>query len=193
MSESPRAILFGDSGVGKTTMISRAAYGEFEATSAPTVGAGVTPFTTMISGKPFSFQIWDTAGQEIFRNVVPLYFRNAACAVLVFSMNDITSFQSLDEWLQLLQSSNDGQVPIILAGNKCDLELQMVSTNDAKEWAERHDAPFFKTSAKTGENIDRLFETVANICAQNSVASATMISDIHGDQRNDKDNDDSCC
>ena len=81
---SPRVIFIGDSGVGKTSLITRGTNDTFNELTSPTIGAGVTPITMTVNGVEVNFQVWDTAGQEIYRSIVPLYFKYAKCAIVVF-------------------------------------------------------------------------------------------------------------
>ena len=168
MNDTPRVIVVGNSGVGKTSMVTRFASGHFDKLTTPTIGAGVTPLSYKIKGKTVNFQVWDTAGQEIFRNVVPLYFRGAAVAIVVYSLVDTDSFNDLNQWLTALKDHCDEDVPIIAVGNKFDMIEAIDDIKDGKEWALSHNFPFFATSAATGENINQLFELVASLCAKST-------------------------
>ena len=169
MNESPRVIVVGNSGVGKTSMVTRVASGHFDKLTTPTIGAGVTPLSYKIKGKTVNFQVWDTAGQEIFRNVVPLYFRGAAVAIIVYSIVDNDSFSDLNQWLIALKDHCEEAIPVITVANKCDMMQKYDDLKQGKEWAAAHNFPFFSTSAATGENINQLFELVASLCAETEV------------------------
>ena len=97
---SPRVITVGDSGVGKTSLIHRIKSDTFLEQTVPTIGAGVTPIEVEVDNQKYSFQFWDTAGQEMYRNIIPIYFKGAVVAVLVFSMSDSKSFQNLESWME---------------------------------------------------------------------------------------------
>jgi small GTP-binding protein len=157
----PRVIFIGDSGVGKTSLIIRGKSDTFTGITTPTVGAGVTPMRRMVDGQELNFHIWDTAGQEIYRSIVPLYFKLAVCAIVVFSLNDVKSFDALPSWIDMLQRNTDRDVPVVIAGNKSDLEDATVDLKQAKSWAESNNYPIFFTSAATGENVRTLFDSVA--------------------------------
>ena len=109
--------------------------------------------------------LWDTAGQEIFKNVVPIYFRNASAAILVFDLDDIDSFNDLDSWLETIQEQNDKTVPVVVVGNKFDVCPDSSLMAKAKQWSFEHRFPFFVTSAATGQGVKELFEVVGSICA----------------------------
>ncbi|EAX97747.1 small GTP-binding protein, putative [Trichomonas vaginalis G3] len=132
----PRIIFVGDSGVGKTSIINYAKTGKYEANSVPTIGAGTTTMSYRSNGKLIEYQLWDTAGQEIYRNIVPIYFRGAVGAIITFSMTDPTSFQNIQEWIDSLVAHADPDVKYLLVGNKIDVHELKVSEEDVKNWAE---------------------------------------------------------
>lgn len=186
----PRVIFIGDSGVGKTSIILKATTGVFDPSPASTIGAGVRPILVNVGAKQYHFHLWDTAGQEIYRSIVPLYFKQADCAVIVFSMSDYKSYQNVTEWIDILNSNSGRTVPIVIVGNKMDiygklkssrninstdetnsssqrldsipdLELQILEIPTIKKFCEEKNYPLFFTSALTGENIHNLFEFIA--------------------------------
>jgi small GTP-binding protein len=112
-------------------------------------------------GITYKFHLWDTAGQEIYRSIVPLYFRQASCAIVVFSMSSRTSFCNLRTWVDLLYSHTSHTVPLIVAGNKIDLDELQLSRPEAMDWAAQENVPLFFTSAKSGVGINELFEHVS--------------------------------
>ncbi|OHS99921.1 Vacuolar protein sorting-associated protein 21 [Tritrichomonas foetus] len=169
----PRVIFIGDSGVGKTSIIVRVTTGVFDASPAPTIGAGVRPISINVNETQVKFHIWDTAGQEIYRSIVPLYFKQAICAIVVFSFSDQRSFDSVPEWIDLLKSQADHPVPVVIVGNKFDIPERAVEVNVVKKFCTDNKYPFFFTSAVTGEQIQQLFEYVA----ENYVAHAQALEE----------------
>ena len=168
----PRVIFIGESSVGKTSIITRATTGVFDPNTAATIGAGVQPISVEVDGRQHKFHLWDTAGQEIFRSIVPLYFKQAVCAIVVFSLADQKSFDALPEWIDLLNSHSERNVPVVIVGNKKDIEhaasasgnaseMRFVEVQDVKKFCNDKKYPFFFTSAVTGENIKNLFEFIA--------------------------------
>ena len=164
MKKAPRVVIIGNSSVGKTSMVQQMVYGEFDKLNAPTVGAGVTPISVFVNGENIVYHVWDTAGQETFRTIVPLYFRDAVCAIIVFSLADSDSFKSLDGWVDLLYQNVPTTIPFILVANKSDIPNPSVEEQVAREWAEKHGAEMFITSAATGQGIRSLFEYCGTIC-----------------------------
>ena len=171
-SNSPRVIFVGDSGVGKTSLIHRCKNKKFNETTSPTIGAGITQMQANINGKMREYQLWDTAGQEIYRNIVPIYFKGAICAVVVFSMEERQSFVSLQSWIDQLQIHADEHIGIVLCGNKIDIDSPKVSQVEAEKWAQEHGYTIIFTSACTGENVQLMLDHVVN----NWVAKANLVS-----------------
>lgn len=171
----PRVILIGDSGVGKTSLIIRGTTDKCSGITTPTVGAGVSPMTIRVGDQSHTFHLWDTAGQEIYRSIVPLYFKLAACALVVFAFDDSNSFANLNSWIDMLESNTEHDVPVVIVGNKADVDQRMVEIADAKDWAAERQYPIFITSALTGENVRSLFEFVAENYVANCRIATTQL------------------
>ena len=183
----PRVIFIGDSGVGKTSLIARGATDSFNDMTNPTVGAAVTTMKIVVDGKEQNFHIWDTAGQEIYRSIVPLYFKLAVCAIVVFGFDDIQSFHSLNSWIDMLQSNSEYDVPVVIVGNKYDIEEKVVDVKQVKAWASAKKYQTFFTSAKTGEHVKSLFEYVAEQYVKHSQQESSVVLS-HGRESKKK-----CC
>ena len=158
---SPRVITVGDSGVGKTSLIHRIKSGSFLDQTVPTIGAGVTPIEVVVEDNKYSFQMWDTAGQEMYRNIIPIYFKGAVVAVLVFSLSDPKSFANLDSWLDQIAEHSSDDIIILVFGNKTDAQPLQVTEEEAKRWAKSKNLDIFFTSAKTGQNISLIMPYIA--------------------------------
>jgi small GTP-binding protein len=161
----PRVITVGDSGVGKTALIHRMKTGEFLEQTSATVGAGVTAVEVDIGPQTIGLQIWDTAGQEMYRSVIPIYFKGSIYAVLAFAWDDVNSFQSLDSWMEQIAQHADPDIGIVLVGTKYD-KHGAVSEDDARDFAEKHHLPLFFASSMTGQNVSVILEHVAGECAK---------------------------
>ncbi|OHT03273.1 GTP-binding protein ypt3 [Tritrichomonas foetus] len=158
----PRIITVGDSGVGKTTLIYRMKTDEFLTESTPTIGAGVTALDVNIKNEKYSIQVWDTAGQEIYRSIIPIYFKGAVYAILCFSMTDHKSFDNLNGWLDEIQRNADCPIGVVLVGNKYDCDDDKVVTEEeAQRYAMDHNMKLFFTSSMSGQNIALLLEHIA--------------------------------
>jgi small GTP-binding protein len=143
----------GDSHVGKTSLITRFTTNQFF--SHPVSTIGISNVQILLSGQTLEFtvNIWDTAGQERFRSIVPLYARGADLVVLVFAVDCPKPLPILDEWYGQLRN---GKCPIILCGNKSDLQWQ-VEVHEIREWAKERNCKVIFTSAQTGNNVKELF------------------------------------
>ncbi|CAN1288607.1 Ras-related protein RABA4a [Linum perenne] len=141
-----KVVLIGDSAVGKSQILARFAR---------------NTRTMVISHKSVKAQIWDTAGQERYRAVTSAYYRGAVGAMLVYDITKRQTFDHIPRWLEELRGHADKNIVIILIGNKSDLEDQRaVSTEDAKEFAQKEGLFFLETSALNATNVESAFETV---------------------------------
>ncbi|KAL0228310.1 hypothetical protein RCL1_004453 [Eukaryota sp. TZLM3-RCL] len=105
--------------------------------------------------------IWDTAGQERYHSLSPIYYRNADGALLVFDITDLDSFEKAKKWVKELRQFV-GTIPIVIAGNKKDLvKIRAVETDMAKSYAESVGAVYVETSAKSGDNVNLAFTSLA--------------------------------
>jgi small GTP-binding protein len=103
----------------------------------------------------YTLQIWDTAGQERHQSTTPFYCRNADCAIIVFSLLEITSFQAIDHWIEILyEATSSDSVHLLLVGNKCDVQEREVSQDEIQAFCQRRNLLYFQVSAKTGEGVD---------------------------------------
>jgi small GTP-binding protein len=168
---APRVITLGDSGVGKTSLVHRMKTGEFLSDTAPTIGAGVTAVDVEVNHVAYPLQIWDTAGQEMYRSIIPIYFRGAVFAILVFSMVDLRSFEGLNSWLEEITANADPDIGIVLVGSKFDCEDRTVASDTAQKYADNHKIPLFFTSSLTGQNVTALVEYVALAQAEKKLSA----------------------
>jgi len=132
-----KVVLIGDSGVGKTNLLSRYLKNEFYFDSKTTVGVEFGAKRMEIEGVKIKAQIWDTAGQERFRSITNAYYKGAKGALLVYDVTRRDTFDNINKWVPELKASGDKEVTIILVGNKCDLESErQVSTEEGNKKAE---------------------------------------------------------
>ena len=174
-----KVVIVGATSVGKTCIINKALTNSFKDVS-PTLGANYsTKVIRLNNGVEVHLQIWDTAGDEQYRSIVPIFFRKASAAILVYSIDQEQSFKDIGQYVDLLNEKTD-ELFKVLVGNKSDLEDQrQVSIEEGNEYASCIEAEFFETSAKTGENINQLFQSLAqhvfdariNIIGQNETGN----------------------
>lgn len=115
----------------------------------------------IVDDTKIKFEIWDTAGQERYRSLAPMYYRGAACAVIVFDVTNKETFTGAKSWVRELQRRGDPNVVIALAGNKADSDSRAVEAEEARTYAQENGLIYMETSAKTGMNVRELFIAVA--------------------------------
>lgn len=156
-----KVVIIGDSGVGKSNLLSRFTRNEFHLDSKSTIGVEFATRSISHDGKIIKAQIWDTAGQERYRAITSAYYRGAVGALLVYDISKRLTFENVERWLKELRTHADPSIVVMLVGNKCDLKhLQAVITDDAKSFAEQNNLAFIETSAMDSTNVDVAFETI---------------------------------
>ena len=164
-SEGKKLVFVGDSGVGKTCIISRFVQGTFTNNIASTMGASYATKSVEIPeiNKNFTFDIWDTAGQEKYKALAKFFFQGAKMAVLVYDITRRDSFEGMkNSWYKQLRDNSSPDIVIGVAGNKSDLyDDEEVSEQEARDFAKEIGAIFALTSAQNNTGIDDLFKNMA--------------------------------
>ena len=157
-----KIILIGNSGVGKTSITNNALKNIFFESYRATIGMEIFSLFVKVNHKIIKLQIWDTCGQEIYRSLITNFYRNSSLAVIVYSIDKKTSFKDIDLWLKELRLYSSPDIKIILIGNKSDLEDKREVTYEegAKYLEDDRIMSFYETSAKTGDNVKKLFEEI---------------------------------
>ena len=160
-----KIILIGNSGVGKTCITNQAVKNIYSDNYQATIGMEIFSLYIKLDNKIVKLQIWDTCGQEIYRSLITNFYRSSSLAIIVYSIDKLESFQDLDLWIKELKLNNSPDTKLMLVGNKLDLnENRQVKYEDGKKFADNYGfIDFFETSAKTGENIKKMFIKVAII------------------------------
>jgi small GTP-binding protein len=154
-----KIVLIGDSGVGKTNLLSRFTRDQFTVDSKSTIGVEFATKTLEIEGKTVKAQIWDTAGQERYRAITSAYYRGAIGALLLYDVTSALTFQSLTRWLHELRENADSSICVMLVGNKCDLiETRAVSAEEGIGFAKTENLLFIETSALDATNVQESFK-----------------------------------
>jgi len=168
-----KIVLLGDRGVGKTCLVLRFIEGLYNARQQSTIGAFfLTKKIVTTRGDSCKIQIWDTAGQERFRAMAPMYYRNAAAAIVCFDVTDESTFNTMKDWVEELKTNVvDKNLVIAIACNKADLETRQVSRARAESFARSIDAIILDTSAKENFGVTELFTTVSE-----------QVIDLRGDE-----------
>jgi Ras-related protein Rab-2A len=174
-------IILGDTSVGKSCIISRYRDNQFTTTHDVTIGVTFTNQRVNIGTAELKLQLWDTAGQEIYRSITRSYYRDSDCAIIVCDLTKAESFAVMPDWVEDVRSLAPERCQIVIVGSKLDLAGgRQVSTDKLRKFAGKINCPFFETSAKTGENITALFDE----CAMLAYTEASMSLDA---ARRDRD------
>ena len=164
MTESIKIVLLGESGTGKTSIIAQFTRGEFDPNVVTSISAQFISKLTYISeyDKTIKFDIWDTAGQEKFRSLAQIFYKDAKAIILVYDITNLKSFEELKNyWYPKVKENCQSDIILGLAGNKDDLyENEQVSSQDAQNFADEIGAIYKKTSALNNSNIQFIFECI---------------------------------
>lgn len=176
-----KVVLIGDSGVGKSNLLSRFTRNEFNLESKSTIGVEFATRSIQVGGKVIKAQIWDTAGQERYRAITSAYYRGAVGALLVYDIAKHITYENVERWLKELRDHADANIVIMLVGNKSDLRhLRAVPTEEAKAFAERNELSFIETSALDSTNVEVAFrnilEEIYHIVSQKQIREGTNAS-----------------
>jgi Ras-related protein Rab-11A len=156
-----KVVLIGDSGVGKSNLLSRFTRNEFCLESKSTIGVEFATRSIQVDGKTIKAQIWDTAGQERYRAITSAYYRGAVGALLVYDITKNVTFENVERWLKELRDHADANIVIMLVGNKSDLRhLRSVNTDDAQQFCEKEGLSFIETSALESTNVELAFQRI---------------------------------
>ncbi|KAK7471291.1 Rab GTPase ypt31 [Stygiomarasmius scandens] len=156
-----KVVLIGDSGVGKSNLLSRFTRNEFNLESKSTIGVEFATRSINVDGKTVKAQIWDTAGQERYRAITSAYYRGAVGALLVYDIAKHATYVNVTRWLKELRDHADSNIVIMLVGNKSDLKhLRAVPTDEAKAFSTENGLSFIETSALDASNVESAFQTI---------------------------------
>ena len=161
MNKTCKIVLVGDAGTGKTCIIDRFVNDKFDKTQMTTACPSFCSKAINYPeyNKTINLDIWDTAGQEIYRSISKIFYKNASVGVLVYDITNITSFKNIKEfWYKELKENTDSNIIFYIVGNKVDLfEEEEVDDKEVKEYAKSINAKFYLTSAKSNLEISNLF------------------------------------
>ena len=158
-----KVVLVGDSGVGKTNIMSKYLKNQFREDSKATVGVEFGSKQFSVEGHQIKAQIWDTAGQERYKAITSAYYKGAKGAFIVYDITRKNTFETVNKWVSDITAAADKKITLILIGNKNDLEDQRQVTKEmGEEKAKELGLAFMETSACSGENLDKAFQMMIN-------------------------------
>ena len=156
-----KVIIVGDSGVGKTNLISRYAKDKYDSNSKATIGVEFLYKTLKINKDVFKIEIWDTAGQERYKSITSAYYRGANGAIIVYDITSENSFKNIETWISEVKGRSSNNLKIMIIGNKMDLQdKRKVSTEKGIEKAKDLNLNLFEASALDKTNVNEAFNNL---------------------------------
>ena len=154
-----KVILIGDSGVGKTNIMSKFLKNQFLENSKATVGVEFGSKLFIHENHKIKAQIWDTAGQEKYKAITGAYYKGSKGALVIYDITRKDTFTNIEKWVNDLKTTGDPKITIIIIGNKNDLaDKRQVTKEEGEEKAKSFGCAFLETSAFSGDNIDKAFD-----------------------------------
>ena len=199
---SLKVVLVGEAGIGKTCIIQRYINNVYNDSTASSDTATYTNKKIKIGDKTLSLDIWDTAGQELYRAMSKNFYLNASVGILVYDITRRQSFEELKNyWYDQLKTSGEENIIFGVAGNKCDLfSEEQVKEKEAKKFAEEIEGVFCLTSCKDNIGIENLFEECGkkylqknNIITTTNKPTSNFTLDDKNLKKNDGNNKKKCC
>lgn len=148
--------------MGKTTIITRYIKGKFIQTNERTINTNSIEKKVIVNGSPIALVLWDTAGEEKYHALTPIFFHGADGAIIVYDCTKRESFERAEKWFNELNEFSESNPKIILVGNKIDLPNKVINSDEGQQLAQKYNANFFEISALTGMGISNIFENIAS-------------------------------
>lgn len=174
--ESFKILVLGEGQVGKTCMLLRYIEDSFTNNHMMTIGIDFKIKILKIGDKLIKLQIYDTAGQERFKTITKTFYKGAQGIVLAFDLSTYSTFRNMDNWIKQIQSCAQKNVSIVLVGNKCDIANRNVTQKEATNFASDNGLTYFETSAKTGHNINEVFEFLTKEIIKNKESTPNILT-----------------
>jgi len=157
--------LFGPGGVGKTSLLLRYIKEYFSDDLKKTIGSNFLIKDVELEGKSVRLLLWDIGGQPQFHKLRTIYFKGSNAALGVFDLASSQTLLKIPGWISSIKKTVKKTIPMILLGNKADLERE-VDRTEAEDTAKRLNCDYLETSAKTGKNVELAFEKIARACLE---------------------------
>ncbi|KAF8894794.1 GTPase [Infundibulicybe gibba] len=180
-----KVVFVGDTGAGKTNLLSRFAHDKFDLNSKPTIGVEFSNRFVTVDGKVIKAHIWDIAGQERYRAATSAYYRGAVGVLLVYDITRYASYVNVTRWLKEIRDLADSNIFIVLVGNKSDLKhLRAVPTDETRAFAAENNLSFIETSALDTSNVEGVFQTLLTDVYHrfSSIYPELLVTDIKKDR-----------
>ena len=190
-----KILTIGESGVGKTCILRRFVENKFLKNHLATIGIDFKTKTLTINNREIKLKIWDTAGEDRFRNITNQYYKGADGIVLVYDVTEETSYERIKDWMdQILSNTQREEISLVLLGNKCDVEPRIVTEEQGIKMAQELKIKYFETSALTGLGIKEAFEELAKDIMQRKGVEDNNEDNIElGKNQKKNQKGDGCC
>ena len=202
MSNEPKytfkILTLGESGVGKTCILRRFVENKFLKNHLATIGIDFRAKTIQINGYEVKLKIWDTAGEERFRNITNQYYKGADGIILVFDLTNFDTMNKIRDWYnQIKNNTSSNDIGLVLVANKSDLKRE-VSNEECLNLSKELNIQLYETSALTGEGVNEIFEYITQeIISKKNYLDDTQANGVTlgiGDNKNkNKDKKGDCC
>ena len=202
MSNEPKytfkILTLGESGVGKTCILRRFVENKFLKNHLATIGIDFRAKTIQINGYEVKLKIWDTAGEERFRNITNQYYKGADGIILVFDLTNFDTMNKIRDWYnQIKNNTSSNDIGLVLVANKSDLKRE-VSNEECLNLSKELNIKLYETSALTGEGVNEIFEYITQeIISKKNYLDDTQANGVTlgiGDNKNkNKDKKNDCC
>ena len=189
-----KLLILGDSTVGKTNFLCKLTENKFNQNYMASTAIDIKNTSIEINGKNIKLQIWDTAGQEKYRALTRSFLIKAQGILALYDITNHTSFDNLQSWLTLIKEECYVDIPVIIVGNKMDLEeKRIVDKEEASEYAKKQNVEFIETSSKTGENVEKTLYMLTEKVLQKIENSSDFSFTLDSGTIKKKRNKHSCC
>lgn len=204
-----KLVMLGDSGVGKSNIITRFVRNEFNIESKATIGVEFHSKIIYLNEKKIKLQFWDTAGQERYRSITSAYYRGSHGILVVYDITNYSTFEHITIWIDEIYKNVENDIPILLIGNKSDLDYKrVITTDEGLNLAIKYNLVFIEMSAMEGKNIEAGIEQLIkkiyeefkkknlnenNVNNINNFNSKKNINLIHHKSNKNFKNKNNCC
>jgi small GTP-binding protein len=171
--------LIGDSGTGKTSIITRFIDNIFKEETSTTIGVDFKIVSFDLGKETFAkMQIWDTCGSERFKSLTANFLKTCTAFILVFDLSNLNSFKNIDNWIKIIKENTNPKF-LILIGNKCDLENErVVDKKIILDYCEINNFSYIETSVKNNTNIEKIFKEVTYQLYYDIKSKSNLKSDL---------------
>ena len=186
-------VILGETMVGKTCFINRYISDKFGERYLCTVGIDFQEKTIIKNNKKIKLQVWDTAGEERYRNLTKNYFQACDGFIIAYDINNLESFDQVRYWIKQIAAFSGEKSKCILIGTKCDLNEREIDEKKGKELAKKIGCKFFETSSKLNMNVEETFDALVDDVLLNYKENESLRGSMKLSSKNTKEEKKKCC